>query len=335
MSAGLAVASMVSQSRSSIVRFCQYHFTLGVEHIFLYFDYPEEADIPELRADPRVTVTLCDAAYWERLNVERCSTLRFRISATLAHGLQSARDADYRYVALIDSDEFLYTDLPLKKALEIAFADADVACLYPEEAIHDPTSIENGDFSHRHFKCRTNRLNRMVVPTFYSRINEVPDEGFLGHLVGKNIFRTDVEYSEMDMHAPILAPGFTRKRTEAIVLLHFDCMQFDDWKKKWELRFSGRAIPNMRQKRARQYEQIRQAAEAGDIRLRNLYHRYYLYENWHLRLGRLMGVIDRPKRLQQILDESRPRSRARPVADPRDVFSEQKFSHATKPLSET
>ena len=304
MSSRLAIASLVSQSASSIILFCRYHFQLGVEHIFLFFDYPEEADIPELRSDPRVTITVCDGAFWKRLNIERVASLRDRNSAVLSCGFIAARDAGYTYVALIDSDELLYVDRSLDAALADAFANADVAYLYPEEAIHDHASIQGGDFSHRCFKVRTNRLNRMLAPFFYFRNKDVSDEGFLGHLLGKNIFLTSVGYKTMHMHNPILEDRFKRNRTKSIILLHFDCMDFDEWKKKWAMRFSGMAIPDMRDKRARQYEQIRAATARGDSALRALYERYYLFRTWQLRLGQMLGLIHKPSRLGDMLERA-------------------------------
>lgn len=297
----VALVTVVSQRPSTVIAFCRYHLALGVKHLFIYFDDPAEADIPELKDEPGVSLIPCDADFWAARGVPRSSVLTKRNRVCMAHGIALARDRGITLAALFDGDEFLYCEDDLGQALAQIFDGEEVVRCLPFEAVHSKDSLDAGDFAHRHFKVVPGRVRRHLARLVLSRIYSRTDHGFFGHYQGKIITRTDTEFTDLQQVAPVLKSGRKEARTDAVKLLHFDCMQFEDWRRKWQARFSGDAIGTMRPKRAAHHNEIEQAFEQGEAASRRLYTFFFLMSDARLALGRLCGVIYKPPRLASLM----------------------------------
>lgn len=290
----IAIVATVSQEPETNIRFCQYHLDIGVDHIFLFFDKPEENCIGELQQHEDVTCISCTEAHWQELGVERTKILGKRNRANAMFAVRKCRERNIDILASIDGDELLYTEEGFKETVSKAFVHRDALYILPYEAVHDKNSIGAGPFAHRYFKVIPNRLNRYLVPLFYWRIRNVTDNGFFGHLIGKTMFRIDAEIVEFDnTHRPKFGNPSKVSKVDAVKLLHFDCAQEAGWIHKWSMRFTGDAQATMRPKRERQHYEIKEAFEGSAQQVRAVYRNFFFLNNFALAIGRCIGLIRR------------------------------------------
>lgn len=292
-----AIVSTVSQSKDSLIRFCEYHRAVGIDRIILFFDNADEFREFEPHQDERVTCINCDARYWLSLGRDRPDNLDARIQANRMHGIGMCQEQGVEFVAGIDGDELLYASGNLNRTIASEIAGLDAVMVLPYEAVHDRDSIGRPIFEARHFKVIPNRVNRHAVPLFYRHIHDYTDNGFLGHTAGKAIIRTDagiVAYE--NSHRPRLSDPSRIAKTYKMKLLHFDCANESEWISKWEKRLDGRAnagdrTSGMRGNRLDQLAQIGEAMENGKDSINDLYEAYHLYSSVKLFFGKLIGLI--------------------------------------------
>jgi hypothetical protein len=313
----IAIVATVSQSPQSLIRFCDYHLDLGVDHIFLYFDKSEENSITALKENNRITCISCTEDYWARLKTNRPASLDDRIIRNRMHGIRLCQDHGINFVAPIDADEFIYTNQNLRRALSQAFVSLDAVILFPYEAIHDKYSIRANPYEAKYFKVLPNRINKYVVPIFYSRIRELTDNGFFGHTAGKTLLRSSAEIVEYrNTHRPILADPSKMGKTNLLKLLHFDCALEEEWIRKWRNRFEGHTIATMRRKRERQYDEIKNALVGQGPHIRQLYRDYYLYNGLEIAVGRCLGLLHRMDAELSNVQRGKTREREIPRREP-------------------
>lgn len=291
MAEKIAIVSLVSQSPQSLIRFCHHHLDIGVDHIFLYFDKPAENNIDVLDKNNRITCISCTDEHWARINTTRSPELNDRQIRNIMHGISLCREQGIEFVAPIDSDEFIYTTGDFKTALSKVFDGLDAVVLFPYEAIHDRDSINSGPFQSKYFKVLPNRLNKYVVPLFYRRIHGLTDGGFFGHLQGKPLLRVNADIVEYQIHRPKLSNPSKLGKTNALKLLHFDCVLEDEWIAKWRNRLDGDTFVLMRPKRQRQFDEIKHALEGNEGKIRRLYRKYYFHNRIEIAIGRGLGLL--------------------------------------------
>ncbi|MBE3637653.1 glycosyltransferase family 2 protein [Mangrovicoccus algicola] len=186
--ASWATVSTTINPSPEIHAFIDFHLAAGASHVFIYLDRPDH-DFPGARGpDPRVTVIRCDDAYWA------ATSWKTRPERFQHRQDQNATDAYQRcgqgWLAHIDIDEFLFSEVPLKRLLRNLPQEVLSVRAEPWELLLplDPR-LPVTYFRGRVGLTEQERgLHQRAFPRFWE---DVPT-GFLSHIDGKVIVRTGV-----------------------------------------------------------------------------------------------------------------------------------------------
>ncbi|MBR9763695.1 MAG: glycosyltransferase family 2 protein [Rhodobacteraceae bacterium] len=173
-----------------IARFAAYHLELGAAQLDLYLDTPDPLAEAFLSADPRLHVTLCDAAYWQAEGVERPEDHRQR---QVHNAQRSYRASQLHFLGHIDVDEFLMPPCPMEWLL---------AHLPPRLAALRFAAAELLAGSDRHFKLTAEAAGHgsYALPAVYPTFGEHLKGGFISHTTGKTLARTGLRDVKFNLH---------------------------------------------------------------------------------------------------------------------------------------
>jgi hypothetical protein len=226
--ASWGLVSTVKAPEEKILAFAAHHLSLGADHLWLYFDDPDQPVPAPLIHHPRVTVTLCDDAHWTRVGKKRPAEHKNRQTQNARYTYHERATSDW--IVHIDVDEFILTPRPIAEILDEALPETIAMKLEPFEAMHDPllpddiyTSREfRGALRHEHWPHR-----QATLGAYQKMIRQ----GMLSHTVGKMIYRTRI---------PGLLPRLHTVTVDKVVvpvptwhaemkLLHFHAQEKDTW----------------------------------------------------------------------------------------------------------
>jgi Glycosyl transferase family 2 len=223
-----SLVATVKATEEKILAFAAYHLSLGVDHIWLFFDDPAQPIPAPLAEHPRVTITLCDDDHWMHACKRRPPQHQNRQTQNARLTYRELVTSDW--LVHIDVDEFLLTPRPIAAILDETAADTIAMRLEPFEAMHDPllpddiyTSREfRGALRHEHWPRRRAALGPY---------RKVIRDGILSHSVGKTIYRTRVQGLLPRLHAvmvnkEVIAPSHWQGE---IKLLHFHAQDKAAW----------------------------------------------------------------------------------------------------------
>lgn len=208
----IAICSMVRKP-VNFDTWIDYHFSLGVDYIFLRIeDTPELAQIIDRYEN--VFAIFDDSSskrnnYWSQMN---------RQKKLIQHHLPKIQSLKIDWLFHIDSDELICSVLNLKELLSNVSKDYDVVKIQNYEAVYDRDNLENPFYQTNKFRV----LNKLA----YSN--------------GKSAARVStikmMEYSSPigDVFCP---HGFEGKvenlNAKDIVILHFESPTFESWYEKF------------------------------------------------------------------------------------------------------
>jgi hypothetical protein len=226
--ASWAVVTTMKAPEEKVLAFAAHHLSLGADHLWLYFDDPGQL-IPEpLTRHPRVTVTPCDDAHWQRVGKKRPPQHQNRQTQNARLTYRARVTSDW--IAHIDVDEFILPSRPIATILDDTPPDTIAMKLEPFEAMHDPllpddiyTSREfRGALRHEHWPRRRAALGHY---------RKVIRDGMLSHTVGKVIYRTGIRGLLPRLHAVMVDKVFvpTPDWQPEMKLLHFHSQDRADW----------------------------------------------------------------------------------------------------------
>lgn len=119
------MASTVRASRDELRSFVNYHLNTGVDQLLLFFDDPADESIASIGLNPRVTLYVCNEAYWQQRGVQRPVTIEDRQEINVNYALSMSRTRDVDWLIHIDSDELLLSREAIK----------DVLSTYPQDVV--------------------------------------------------------------------------------------------------------------------------------------------------------------------------------------------------------
>lgn len=275
----IATVTTLRASSEDTISFVHYHLNIGVDHIYLFFDNPNDPVIPILSAYADVSSIPCTTAHWDTLggaannNIERRQTL----NADLA--LQWAKDLSIDWIAHIDIDELIYSkQLKIKDILALLHQNIDYLLLPPLEAIPLKMECINPYKELRYFKTLI-REKKKLASLPHKETILYSGEYFRGHLGGKSITRISSNIHSLNIHKPSCRSGeaLTEQSHKDAFLLHYDCYNYENWFTKWKRRYDGTARFSGRENRNNQFGEFYRILE-GDSKqtLEALYRKMYL-----------------------------------------------------------
>lgn len=284
--------------------FVGYHLNTGINHMYLFFDNPDDEAISFLRDHPRVTAFKCDQKHWKNVGLDIQSDVQTKQEANATLALQLAHQSGYEWLIHMDSDELIYglnsvsdyfrqvpdhVDIVRFPVMEAApqklkyndpFKDITYFKVYtalPEQTKsfrtdEDIKKSQRSSARSWHFKRR--------LAKYLGSKNAAKRKFLHGHINGKSATRTSASVKSIACHLPIPEDGASLNLivSQCFFVLHYDCMGFENWKNKWENRIFGNQYftpEKLSRYRINMHEEIKDAFENEDKLIayyRSLYH---------------------------------------------------------------
>ncbi|MGB7316977.1 MAG: glycosyltransferase family 2 protein, partial [Planktotalea sp.] len=217
-----AIVSTIKAGPEKIAPFIAHHLALGAAHMQIYLDAALPADALASLAHPRVTITTCDAAYWEQSGKPRFEKHQQRQAF---NATRSYRDATSDWLAHIDCDEFLYPKTTVKDTLSAAPTEVDGLVMPPAEEIAQNEETDALLFRRTYFDAGCDKsVLAYVFPTFADYLRS----GFISHTTGKTIARTGLTDARFGIHM-LKRNNKEIKNTERVQSLNVLHRHAPDW----------------------------------------------------------------------------------------------------------
>lgn len=241
----ICITTTSKVSLKDTMDFINYHINIGIDHIYIFFDDPNDAAIKSLADYKNVTCFKCNSNHWKKMGKENevlCLEDRQELNANLA--LKLARQSGYDWIIHLDTDELIYSRGLLKKKLNKVDENIDVLRLLSMEAVPERMNYKNNLREISLFKSikivskfyySHKKTLQKLIPYFKKNEGKlkVRTMYFNSHATGKSIVSTKANIKSIGMHEPIAEDKFKYYYPNNISLLHFECKNFEDWKKKW------------------------------------------------------------------------------------------------------
>lgn len=230
------ICTTLKAPADQVLAFVAHHLSIGVDHIWLHFDDPDDPAIAAVAHLPRVTSIRCDDAWWQSGPGRR----------PVKHQVRQVRNVDRLYrglrlpwLAHIDVDEFLLPARPMPDILAEVPAGDHLLRLAPWEALHTP-GLPDDIFTARHFRGRMRGDEfRDLRRAAFGDYADLIAQGSLSHSVGKCIFRSGITQMEPRIHTAVMKDGSELRRgpfAADIPLLHFHAQDPDAWRARLAFR---------------------------------------------------------------------------------------------------
>lgn len=270
MATKIAIVSTVKAPISELKIFVEHHCKIGIDHIILFFDDPEDDAFDYFANYGNVVAIACDEHYWVETASNRPVNIEGRQVLNANKGFIIAKENSCDWIIHIDSDELIYPTNRLHDLLNNC--NADLLKFEVLEAVSEKKEYEH-IFVPSLFKRTPNQFQIKLAQLFGCRSAIYNGEFFRGHLASKVAVKISENILSLGIHGPKFSSGdVILKSTRRIKLLHYDCIGFEAWKRKWSRRFDGTATASeMRENRQQQFDEFRSALEEGDEALSVLY----------------------------------------------------------------
>lgn len=205
-----------------ILSFAAYHLEAGAHRLYLYLDAPCPDAMSFLKAHPKIRVTVCDAAYWDKLNGRRPVKHQVRQTMNATHAY--ARRAEVDWLIHMDADEFLVSDRAICQHLAPLGADTPILRVRPMEQL-------SGDGTAFKGFVPPDRQRDATVQALYPTFGALIKGGFLSHVVGKVFVRTGLPDITVKIHNAF-QNGVELKGADMVPgldLAHCHAKSWDDW----------------------------------------------------------------------------------------------------------
>jgi glycosyl transferase family 2 len=327
----ICIATLLRTSRQETIQFVNYHLNLGINHIYLFFDDPEDEAIGELSDRPGVSCMACSEDYWRELAeafpqkypLQKLIDQNVRMELASIAALRLAREAGHAWLILMDSDELLYLGQPLKRVFETAGQDVDVLRFAPLEGV--PPKYPSGNLF---LETNLFKLDRPAA-VMWGASPSVQDLAtrivagwatfiisarkllarllgcgkafhygyFKGHLLGKSAVRLSAPIISMKPHLPNVPAGTQLRAciSPQAFVLHFDCRGFYAWKRKWEWRSKNPQLIHSTALSARREKQrvrfVELYQQGDEAGIEHFYDELYGLSPYQIRILKALGLL--------------------------------------------
>jgi hypothetical protein len=244
------VITTLKGSVEQTLDFVNYHLNSGADCIMLYFDDPNDPAINKLSSNERVICTKCTMEHWKKLSLLN-PDLDKKILGNMEHAVPILREKRIDWAICIDSDELLYlldkngvSNEFISDILSKQNEDIGSISVKSYESVVTKDQYSNRAFCSKWFKVQPKNYSFFeILPykIFNNNIKSVTNEGFFfGHREGKSFFRTNLTFSKTCHHFPrFTAQNINYIQLDKLALLHFDCIMYENWRRRWSWRVTG------------------------------------------------------------------------------------------------
>lgn len=268
---------------NELLEFTRYHLAAGVDKVILFFDDPNDTAVEAIAGIPRVVSIVCDTSYWAARRTARPQAVEHRQIVNVNFGMQLARADHCDWIIHIDADELLLAQEPVGAVL--ARYSADMVRFAMKEAVAEQDYYTSRFQATLFREPLSDADGAKLAALSPEDVRDVLFEGeyFRAHTASKVAVRLNSRIKQMGIHGPE-RQRMSEVKTQDIILLHYDCIGIEDWKRKWLRRLdSSGTAAGMRSARTRQLDLFKQA-HGDESKERDLY-------------GRLHKVSERQKQL--------------------------------------
>ncbi len=231
MRATWGISATIKAPVDDILRFAAYHLDQGAHRLFIYLDDDNKAAFDALTKHPKIRVTLCDAAWWQKRGKSRPDMHQARQTANATHAYR--RRAEVDWIIHMDVDEFLVSDKSIDQILAALPAEHPVTRIRPMEALSGNAS------AFKRFIPGGPERDR-IVTSIYPTYGLYTKGGFLSHLAGKVFTRTGLPDMTIKIHNAFQNGEILRgnENQPGIDLAHLHAKSWDDWQASYRYRLT-------------------------------------------------------------------------------------------------
>lgn len=301
--------------------FINYYLNSGIDRMYLFFDDPDDRAIAKIEHNDRLTIFRCDEAHWTELGISPDSKIQDKQEKNATLAFQMAGKSGVEWVLHVDHDELIYGPgslknyfrsvsenievirfpvmeaMPQKQAYTNAFSEIHLFKVYDALSVSvDRFSTSKKDETLQHNKAKWWYRKRKIAQLLGSNHAKYhTGKNFLrGHQAGKTATRTSAQINSIKCHLPDPAkntfPGM--KVSQRFYVLHYDCMGFESWKNKWEMRLNGTANFDTRQFSAYRNSILKDfEMHSNEGSLLDLYKNFYHLNSYERLLLKSAGLL--------------------------------------------
>ena len=231
------LCSTIRAPTDQVLAFVAHHLSLGADHLWLFFDDPDDPAADAVSGIAEVTVTRCDEAYWHATCKTRPESHQNRQTRNIHRVYKTAA---LPWIGHIDVDEFLLPARPIAEILGEVRADRITVRIAPWEALHDP-SLPADIFTARHFRAaiKGGAMARARLRAFGAYAGLLT-AGVLSHAAGKCFFQRGFRGLQPRLHGAYLHGERVKGDPfhPDLALLHFHAEDPDRWKHRLQFRLT-------------------------------------------------------------------------------------------------
>lgn len=246
----------IRASLSDTLDFVYYHLNIGIDHMFLFFDDPQDEAIEILSKEQQVTCTPCDRVHWQEhawwgCPLEKIKDVVYAIRQKIFLARKLVCNASYLleelqkhyafdWVLWLDADELIYSKKSLHKVLEEVPEKFRSLHITLYEAVPEVFSYKNVFREITLFKTDAYPdIEKVKLANLNDRHHWPICSYFKGGTFGHHCIRlTGEKIHAFDPHnfyfeRSIKAPSFDSLKTDQVKYLHYHCCDYERWVKKW------------------------------------------------------------------------------------------------------
>lgn len=214
-----------------VAAWAAHYIELGAQHLHLYLDGPDAEITETLGSHPAITITTCDAAFWEARGKPRPEAHQLRQAFVATECL---RAGGLHFLGHFDVDEFLISPVPVARALGFVPSDMAFARARPAELLCPLAGAP------RHYKRSHRQAGqpKSVLDTLYPNFGAYLPGGFISHTTGKVFARTGIPDTRLGIHALKYCgePATNKTELPRMTLLHHHARDFAHFRARAQFR---------------------------------------------------------------------------------------------------
>lgn len=297
----IGLVATVKAPKKILMRFIMHHIALGVDHIVIFLDEPLQLEEWRDWIPDRVEFIACDDAYWRLVSNIRPDILADRQKLNVNYAKEILEKAHCEWLIHVDVDELIRPAGKIDLRTELQECEDDCYRFSLHEAV--ATGSRDYDyFSGGWFKKKPS-LNRLRLLKLLG-CGRVLQDGkyFRGHTASKCAVRICGRIGSFGVHYPVSKQGKLKiKKSKCIYLLHFDALNYDDWKAKAydkRIEISLEDNPTLSEERKRQFRLFGELEKKDERAAYRLYLKLYALtprQKWTLYLLGLLMYLPASK----------------------------------------